>query len=86
MCVCVCYMILINSIGYHGALSQYILKKFFLLVLVLDRAKLTRVIDFDPCLFNKNSSFKVSETKSCLTGRGRVVVQGLFMSRKFTLH
>ena len=44
---------------YYGALSKYILKKFFLLVLFLDRAKLTRVIDYDPCLFNRTSSFKV---------------------------
>lgn len=48
--------------GYQGALSQYILKKFFLLVLFLDRAKLTRVIDYDPCLFNRSSSYKVRKT------------------------
>lgn len=40
--------------------SQFILKKFLLLVLFLDRAKLTRLIDFDPCLFQTTSAIKVS--------------------------
>ena len=40
-------------------LLQYILKKFLLLVYFLDQAKLTRLIDFDPCLFLTTSSLKV---------------------------
>lgn len=40
--------------------SQFILKKFLLLVLFLDCAKLTRLIDFDPCLFQTTSAIKVS--------------------------
>lgn len=40
-------------------LLQYILKKFLLLVYFLDQAKLTRLIDFDPCLFQTTSSLKV---------------------------
>ncbi len=39
--------------------SQFILKKYLLLILFLDKAKLTRLIDYDPCLFQVNSSVKV---------------------------
>ena len=45
--------------GYVEQLGKFTLKKFLLLVLFLDRAKLTRLIDHDPCLFNKEASFKV---------------------------
>ena len=45
--------------GYVEQLAKFTLKKFLLLVLFLDRAKLTRLIDHDPCLFNKEASFKV---------------------------
>ena len=45
--------------GYVEQLGKFTLKKFLLLVLFLDRAKLTRLIDHDPCLFNKDASFKV---------------------------
>ena len=45
--------------GYHLAMSQFILKKFLLLVLFLDHAKLTRLIDHDPCLFQKDAHAKV---------------------------
>ena len=41
------------------AVSQYIVKKFILLVVFLDQAKLTRLIDHDPCLFQLTSSIKV---------------------------
>ena len=40
-------------------LGKFTLKKFLLLVLFLDCAKLTRLIDHDPCLFDKEASFKV---------------------------
>lgn len=42
------------------ALGQFTLKKFLYLVLFLDHAKLTRLIDHDPCLFIKTASIKVS--------------------------
>ncbi len=45
--------------GFNHAMSQFILKKFLLLVLLLDHAKLTRLIDYDPCLFQKDSVIKV---------------------------
>ena len=40
-------------------MSQFILKKILLLVLLLDQAKLTRLVDYDPCLFQKGSVIKV---------------------------
>lgn len=46
--------------GYVEQLSKFTLKKFLFLVLFLDRAKLTRLIDHDPCLFVKNAEYKVS--------------------------
>lgn len=48
--------------GYVEQLGKFTLKKFLLLVLFLDRAKLTRLIDHDPCLFNKEAAFKVCIT------------------------
>uniref|UniRef100_A0A1X7V6E3 Calponin-homology (CH) domain-containing protein n=2 Tax=Amphimedon queenslandica TaxID=400682 RepID=A0A1X7V6E3_AMPQE len=46
--------------GLNEAICQYVLKKFLSLVLLLDKAKLTRLIDYDPCLFSKDSSVKSS--------------------------
>ncbi|XP_032240895.2 abnormal spindle-like microcephaly-associated protein homolog [Nematostella vectensis] len=46
--------------GYITQLSKFTLKKFLLLVLFLDHAKLTRLIDHDPCLFNRDAEFKAS--------------------------
>ena len=46
-------------IGFENAMLQFVLKKFLLLVLLLDQAKLTRLIDYDPCLFLKESEIKV---------------------------
>lgn len=46
--------------GYQAALAQFTLKKFLMLVFFLDRAKLTRLIDHDPCLFCKDAQVKVS--------------------------
>ena len=51
--------------GYIEQLGKFTLKKFLLLVLFLDRAKLTRLIDHDPCLFNKDASFKVCTSSLC---------------------
>nr|KAF6276382.1 hypothetical protein mPipKuh1_001099 [Pipistrellus kuhlii] len=46
--------------GHEEALSAFTLKKFVLLVCFLDRAKLSRLIDHDPCLFCKDAEFKAS--------------------------
>ena len=45
--------------GYDEATAQFILKKFLLLVMFLDRAKRSRLIQHDPCLFCVDSEFKV---------------------------
>ena len=45
--------------GYEEALCKFALKKFLLLVCFLDHAKRKRLIDHDPCLFNKESQIKV---------------------------
>ena len=52
-------MIHVSFAGYEETLCQFTLKKFLLLVYFLDRAKLTRLIDHDPCLFCKDSEYKV---------------------------
>jgi len=64
-----CYKIvpLINGLYKHflgtsKAPSQWVLKKYLLIILFLDKAKLTRLIDYDPCLFHASSSIKVSTT------------------------
>lgn len=53
--ICLCH----KSVGNSKALLEFILKKFLLLVFFLDQAKLTRLIDFDPCLFQTSSAMKV---------------------------
>ena len=56
------YVCILFSVGLDEAICQYVLKKFLSLVLLLDKAKLTRLIDHDPCLFSKDSSVKVTIT------------------------
>ncbi|XP_049793617.1 protein abnormal spindle-like [Schistocerca nitens] len=46
--------------AYVQAMKKFILKKFFSLVYVLDRAKETKLIGHDPCLFNKYAMYKSS--------------------------
>ncbi|XP_047489293.1 LOW QUALITY PROTEIN: abnormal spindle-like microcephaly-associated protein homolog [Penaeus chinensis] len=46
--------------GYEEAIKNFQLKKFLLLVFFLDHAKTTRLIDHDPCLFNKEAEYKSS--------------------------
>ncbi|XP_044174469.1 abnormal spindle-like microcephaly-associated protein homolog isoform X2 [Acropora millepora] len=64
--------------GYVEQLGKFTLKKFLLLVLFLDRAKLTRLIDHDPCLFNKEAAFKsnrsilISFSREYLKGEGDI--------------
>ncbi|KAL5489025.1 hypothetical protein EMCRGX_G018068 [Ephydatia muelleri] len=71
--------------GYSVAVSQYIVKKFILLVVFLDRAKLTRLIDHDPCLFQLTSSIKSSRdmlqtfSSKYLAGEGDIIKHLLHM-------
>lgn len=58
--------LLCRPLGHEEALSAFTLKKLLLLVCFLDRAKLSRLIDHDPCLFCKDSEFKV-RLPSCLS-------------------
>ncbi|MGH0160863.1 UNVERIFIED_CONTAM: hypothetical protein FKN15_072276 [Acipenser sinensis] len=44
--------------GHEEALSRFTLKKLLLLVCFLDRAKQSRIIEHDPCLFCLDSEFK----------------------------
>lgn len=55
---------LFSCTGYYEALKKFTLKKFLLLILFLDKAKLTRLIDHDPCLFNKDAEFKVFKIRT----------------------
>ncbi|XP_042321051.1 abnormal spindle-like microcephaly-associated protein isoform X2 [Sceloporus undulatus] len=62
--------------GHEEALSKFTLKKILLLVCFLDHAKLSRIIDHDPCLFCKNAEFKSSKeillafSRDFLSGEG----------------
>ncbi|XP_053098954.1 abnormal spindle-like microcephaly-associated protein [Hemicordylus capensis] len=62
--------------GHEDALSRFTLKKLLLLVCFLDRAKLSRIIEHDPCLFCKNAEFKSSKeillafSRDFLSGEG----------------
>ncbi|XP_026556248.1 abnormal spindle-like microcephaly-associated protein [Pseudonaja textilis] len=62
--------------GHEEALSKFTLKKLLLLVCFLDRAKVSRIIEHDPCLFFKNADFKSSKeillafSRDFLSGEG----------------
>jgi len=64
--------------GHATASAQFTLKKFLLLVFFLDRAKMSRLIDYNPCLFCKDSEFKASRdllllfSRDCLHGEGDI--------------
>ncbi|XP_020629211.1 abnormal spindle-like microcephaly-associated protein homolog isoform X2 [Orbicella faveolata] len=76
--------------GYVEQLGKFTLKKFLLLVLFLDRAKLTRLIDHNPCLFNKDASFKSSRSllltfsREYLKGEGDVTKHLSFLGYSVT--
>lgn len=67
------------SEGYEIKLKQFILKKFFNLVLFLDHAKKFKMIRHNPCLFNKDSPIKLSRdmitsfSRDFLAGEGDVI-------------
>lgn len=62
--------------GHEEALSKFTLKKLLLLVCFLDRAKQSRLIGHDPCLFCKDAEFKSSKdillaiSRDFLSGEG----------------
>ncbi|ESO92879.1 hypothetical protein LOTGIDRAFT_232956 [Lottia gigantea] len=64
--------------GYAEASSSHTLKKFLLLVYFLDKAKQSRLIDHDPCLFCKNADIKASKnllvqfSRDFLSGEGDI--------------
>lgn len=62
--------------GHEAALSKFTLKKLLLLICFLDHAKISRLIDHDPCLFCKDAEFKTSKelllafSRDFLSGEG----------------
>ncbi|PNI34667.1 ASPM isoform 1 [Pan troglodytes] len=62
--------------GHEEVLSKFTLKKLLLLVCFLDYAKISRLIDHDPCLFCKDAEFKASKeillafSRDFLSGEG----------------
>ncbi|XP_055966704.1 abnormal spindle-like microcephaly-associated protein [Sorex fumeus] len=62
--------------GHEEALSKFTLKKLLLLICFLDHAKISRLIDHDPCLFCKDAKFKTSKeillafSRDFLSGEG----------------
>jgi abnormal spindle-like microcephaly-associated protein len=65
--------------GHDIKLKQFILKKFFNLILFLDQAKKFRLIKHNPCLFCKDSPIKMSKdiitsfSRDFLSGEGDVM-------------
>ncbi|KAG7487587.1 hypothetical protein MATL_G00025270 [Megalops atlanticus] len=62
--------------GHEEALSRFTLKKLLLLVCFLDKAKESRMIEHDPCLFCMDAEFKTSKdlllafSRDFLSGEG----------------
>lgn len=48
-------------LGHEEALSRFTLKKLLLLVCFLDKAKESRLIEHNPCLFCLDAEFKVGQ-------------------------
>lgn len=57
ICDLPCFSLYIT--GFSEAIAQHLLKKFLLLVYFLDYAKCQHMIKHDPCLFCKDSEYKV---------------------------
>ena len=49
--------------GHEEVLSRFTLKKLLLLVCFLDKAKESRLIEHDPCLFCMDAEFKVKPAR-----------------------
>ncbi|XP_035683106.1 abnormal spindle-like microcephaly-associated protein homolog isoform X9 [Branchiostoma floridae] len=76
--------------GYAAALAKFTLKKFLTLVFFMDRAKLTRLIDQDPCLFCIHANIKSSKellltfSREYLSGEGDVTRHLSFLGYSVT--
>ncbi|EDV27588.1 uncharacterized protein TRIADDRAFT_53434 [Trichoplax adhaerens] len=68
-----------NKKDFKEALGQYVIKQFLLLIFCIDQAKLTRLIDHDPCLFCMDAKFKSSRdlllklSREYLRGEGDII-------------
>ncbi|KAF9570773.1 hypothetical protein EC968_001423 [Mortierella alpina] len=73
------HRILSNKHKYHQAMNKLILKRIFMLMLFLDKAKAARLIPSDPCLFRKDAKMKSCRTilerisKNHLKGVGDII-------------
>ncbi|KAL8625929.1 hypothetical protein ACOMHN_012521 [Nucella lapillus] len=71
--------------GYADAVAQHMLKKFLVLVYFLDRAKESRLIAHDPCLFCKDADIKSTKglliqfSRDFLSGEGDVTKHLAYM-------
>ncbi|KAG0229939.1 hypothetical protein BGW41_002836 [Actinomortierella wolfii] len=77
--------ILSNRPKFQKAMNRLVLKRLFMIILFLDKAKLGKLIPSDPCLFNKESDIKSSRqllitiSKRYLMGEGDIIRHLLFM-------
>ncbi|KAF9099502.1 hypothetical protein BGX23_001647 [Mortierella sp. AD031] len=77
--------ILSNRPKFYQTMNRLILKRMFMLILFLDKAKTGRLIPSDPCLFNKDSDIKSCRTllliisKNYLLGEGDIIRHLVFM-------
>lgn len=55
------HVCVLSWLGHEEALSRFTLKKLLLLVCFLDKAKESRLIEHNPCLFCLDAEFKVGE-------------------------
>ncbi|KAG0201689.1 hypothetical protein BGX28_005557 [Mortierella sp. GBA30] len=73
------HRVLSNRHKYHQAMNKLILKRVFMLLLFLDKAKSARLIPSDPCLFRKDAKVKSCRTilerisKNHLKGVGDII-------------
>lgn len=58
------------GLGHEEALSRFTLKKLLLLVCFLDKAKESRLIEHNPCLFCLDAEFKVACYAELASSRG----------------
>ncbi|KAF9969284.1 hypothetical protein BGZ73_008457 [Actinomortierella ambigua] len=77
--------ILSNRPKFQKAMNRLVLKRLFMIILFLDKAKQAKLITSDPCLFNKDSDIKSSRqlltttSKRFLMGEGDIIRHLLFM-------